>query len=108
MNWAQRIVLLFSFIWLAAAPCAWAAMPAAPEDRVSDFAGILSEKTKVQLNILLVHIEKSTSAEIAVVTVSSLEGMSVEEYAVTLFKSWGIGKKGKDNGVLFLVAPKER
>ncbi len=108
MNWAQRIVLLFSFIFLAAAPCAWAAMPAAPEGRVSDFAGILSEKTKTQLNVLLVHIEKSTSAEIAVVTVSSLEGMSVEEYAVTLFKNWGIGKKGKDNGVLFLVAPNER
>lgn len=108
MNRVRRIVLVVSLMFLAATPRVWAAMPATPQGWVSDFAGILSDKTKTQINGLLTDAEKSTGAEIAVVTIPSLEGMSVEEYAVKLFKAWGIGEKGKDNGVLLLVAPNER
>ena len=56
---------------------------------------------------MLRDVEQQTTAEIAVVTVPSLDGMTVEEYASRLFKAWGIGKKGRDNGVLVLVAPTE-
>jgi len=108
MNRARRIILLVSCLLLAAAPSTWAAMPATPQGWVSDFAGIMSNETKAQISDLCTSIEKATGAEIAVVTVPSLEGMVVEEYAVKLFKEWGIGKKGKDNGVLFLIAPNER
>lgn len=108
MNLVRRISILASCIWLVAATCAWATMPAKPEGWVSDFAGIMSSETKVQINDLLTSVKKTTRAEIAVVTVTSLEGMSVEEYAVKLFNAWGIGEKGKDNGVLFLIAPTER
>lgn len=52
--------------------------------------------------------ERKTTAEIAVATVPSLDGLSVEEYATRLFAEWGVGKKGADNGVLILVAPSER
>jgi uncharacterized protein len=55
-----------------------------------------------------VGVERETTAEVAVVTVTSLEGMTVDDYANRLFKQWGIGQKGKDNGVLILVAPGER
>jgi uncharacterized protein len=103
----QRIVLLVSAVCLIASPCAWAAMPAKPQGWVSDFAGIMSDTIKSQIDDLSAEVKKSTGAEIAVVTVPSLEGMSVEEYAVSLFKKWGIGEKGKDNGVLFLIAPIE-
>jgi uncharacterized protein len=68
----------------------------------------MSDTIKSQIDGLSTEVRKSTGAEIAVVTVPSLDGMSVEEYAVRLFKKWGIGQKGKDNGVLFLIAPKER
>jgi uncharacterized protein len=108
MNRMRRIVFLVSCICVVASTCAWAAMPAKPQGWVSDFAGILSEKTKAQINDVADDAKKSTGAEIAVVTVTSLEGMTVEEYAVKLFKAWGIGEKGKDNGVLFLIAPNER
>jgi uncharacterized protein len=107
MKRVRRIVLLVSLMCLVAAPCVWGAMPKAPQGWVSDFAGILSDQVKSQINGLFNDVEKFTGAEIAVVTVSSLEGMSVEEYAVKLFKAWGIGKKGRDNGVLFLIAPNE-
>ena len=108
MNRVRRIVLLVSCICLIVATCAGASIPAKPQGWVSDFAGIMSNETKAQISDLCTSIEKATGAEIAVVTVPSLEGMVVEEYAVKLFKEWGIGKKGKDNGVLFLIAPNER
>ena len=108
MNRVRRIVLLVSCICLIVATCAGASIPAKPQGWVSDFAGIMSDMTKSQIDALCAEVKKSTGAEIAVVTVSSLDGMSVEEYAVSLFKKWGIGEKGKDNGVLFLIAPNER
>ena len=101
-------LLLGVLLVLAAAPPAQAKMPAKPQGWVSDFAGILSGEAKSKLTALIEETEKATGAEIAVVTITSLEGISVEEYAVKLFKAWGIGKKGKDNGVLLLVAPNER
>lgn len=107
MKRMRRIILLLGSLWMIASTCAWAAMPAKPQGWVSDFAGIMSDTIKSQVNDLSVEVKRSTGDEIAVVTVPSLEGMSVEEYAVGLFKKWGIGEKGKDNGVLFLVAPIE-
>lgn len=53
-------------------------------------------------------VDAATTAEVAVVTVPSLDGESVEEYAHTLFNRWGIGKVGWNNGILLLVAPGER
>ncbi len=79
-----------------------------PQGYVSDFAGLLSASGKNRLETQLSLVEKETGAEIAVVTVKSLDGMSIEEYASRLFEKWGIGKKGKDNGVLFLTASDER
>jgi len=108
MKRVRQIVLLVSFVCLILSTCAWADIPAKPQGWVSDFAGILSDTTKSQIDALCAEVKKSTGAEIAVVTVPSLDDMSVEEYAVSLFKKWGIGEKDKDNGVLFLIAPNER
>ena len=108
MKRMRRIIAVVSLVCLIAAPCLWAAMPESPQGWVSDFAGILSEDTKAQISGLIDEVKRSTGAEIAVVTVSSLEGMTVEEYAVRLFEKWGIGTKEEDNGVLFLIAPNER
>jgi uncharacterized protein len=108
MNRLRGIVLLVSTMCLIASACAWASIPARPRGWVSDFARIMSDTTKSEINGLFDEVKKSTGAEIAVVTVTSLDGMSVEEYAVRLFKQWGIGQKGKNNGVLFLIAPNER
>jgi uncharacterized protein len=108
MKRVRHIIAVVSLVCLIAAPCLWAAIPESPQGWVSDFAGILSEDTKTQISSLIDEVKRSTGAEIAVVTISSLEGMTVEEYAVRLFEKWGIGEKGRDNGVLFLIAPNER
>ena len=79
-----------------------------PQGYVNDFAQLLSPQSKSQLEEQLSKLEKETTVQVAVVTVNSLEGNSVEEYASKLFETWGIGKKEKDNGVLFLVAKDDR
>jgi len=64
--------------------------------------------SKTQTEDLIAKVEKDTNCQIAVAIVNSLEGISVEEYAVTLFEKWGVGKKKEDNGVLLLVAIEDR
>ena len=71
---------------------------------VNDFAGILDNASASDLEALITSIEKNTGAEIAVVTVDTLQGITIEEYAVELFDMWGIGKAEEDNGLLILVA----
>lgn len=75
---------------------------------VHDFAGIIPSNLASELEQLCSNVESETTAEMAIVTVSSLEGMTVEEYSNTLFNSWGIGQRDTNNGVLFLTAPNER
>jgi uncharacterized protein len=82
--------------------------PRDPSAHVHDFANLLSPAQQASLEILAQSVERQTTAEIAVVTVPALDGQTVESYAHALFNSWGIGQKDVNNGVLLLVAPKER
>jgi uncharacterized protein len=75
---------------------------------VNDFAGLVSAEGRDKLETQLAQLDKDTTAQIAVVTIKSLEGSTVEDYAVSLFEKWKIGQKGKDNGVLLLVAKDDR
>ena len=75
---------------------------------VSDFAGKLAPGEREALDNRLREYERATSNEVAVTIVESLDGQSVDEYANRLFKSWGIGKKERNNGVLLLWAPVKR
>lgn len=75
---------------------------------VSDYAHILSPEAKSAIVNLLRELERKTQAEVAIVTIPGLDGEELNTYAVELFQTWGIGKKGKDNGLLLLIAMKER
>jgi uncharacterized protein len=79
-----------------------------PKDYVSDFAGVMDPSTLEKLDLLAGEVEQKAGAQIAVVTVKSLNGQTIEEYAVDLYKLWGIGGKKDDRGVLILLAPNER
>jgi uncharacterized protein len=76
--------------------------------RVVDNAELLSVAARDSIAAKLKAHEDSTGNQIAVLIIPSLEGDSVEPYAVRVFETWKLGKKGKDNGTLLLVAPKER
>lgn len=100
-----RKVLIASAL-LALPAIAFAAFPK-PTGFVNDFAGVMSAGTKSRLEGTLRSFEGQTGVEVAVVTLPSLDEQPVEDVAVELYQQWGIGKKGKDEGVLFLIAPKE-
>ena len=74
---------------------------------VTDSAGILSRAAVLRLDQALQAFEQSDSTQIAVLTIPTLEGESLEEYSLKVAESWGIGQKGKDNGALLLVAQAE-
>jgi uncharacterized protein len=76
--------------------------------RVNDTAGILSSSTIRELEQMLKRHEDSTSNQVAVLTVRSLEGVSLEQYSIRVVDAWKLGKKGKDNGVLLLVVSEDR
>jgi len=75
-----------------------------PVGYVNDFAHLLSVDTRSRLENRLYILEEETSAEVAFVSVETIGDSTLEEYAVGLFEAWSIGKKDKDNGVLFLVS----
>lgn len=78
-----------------------------PVGFVNDFANIIPDDIQAQLETTLRDYETKTTNEIVVVTVPSLEGTNIESYTIGLARKWGVGKEGKDNGVVLLVAPNE-
>lgn len=86
----------------------WAREFPEPTGFVNDYANIYSTEFKASLESQLVQLEKDTGAELAVVTINSLEGDYIENTAVDLFEQWGIGKADKDNGLLLLIAFEDR
>ena len=76
--------------------------------RVVDDAALLSAATRAQLTQLSEQHERTTSNQLVVVTVKSLQGFPIEDYGYQLGRHWGIGQKGQNNGVLLIVAPNER
>ena len=89
---------------LAGGALASQAIPARPTGFVSDFAGMVSDEAEVAITRIAEEVKAKTGAELAVATIKTTGGVEIEPYSVELFTAWGIGEKGKDNGVLVLVA----
>lgn len=79
-----------------------------PQGFVSDFAGVIPDTDKQQIVQLLTELEQKTGAEVAVVSIRSMKGGQIDDFANRLFERWGVGKKGRDNGVLILAAIDDR
>ena len=76
--------------------------------RVVDQARVLSQDTKDELETLLATHENNTTNQVVVATIESLGNAQIEEYSIELARHWGIGQKGKDNGVVLVVAPNDK
>jgi len=79
-----------------------------PTGYVNDFAHVLDSNTNAQIESICRQIDDKAHAQMAIVTVSSLDGADVEPYAVDLFKRWGVGKISTNRGVLILLAIQDR
>src|SRR5258708_10162555 len=78
-----------------------------PQGYVNDFAGVTSAQAKDKLTALCAEVDQKAKAQIAVVTVSSLDGEQVEQFTHDLFTQWGVGPKQSSRGVMILVAPND-
>lgn len=100
-------LLLAALVFTSAAALAALQFPALT-GRVVDEAGILSPQAEAEISAQLAAHEKATTNQVVVVTVKSLQGDDISDYGYQLGRQWGIGQKGKNNGVLLIVAPNER
>ncbi len=75
-----------------------------PQGYVNDFAGVLNATTVAKLTEVSTEVDQKAKAQIAVVTIKTLEGDPVEDFANHLFQKWGVGYKGTDRGVMVLLA----
>lgn len=96
--WILIPVMLFSDVKL----------PKHTGNPVNDFANVIPESHERKLNYLAQEVYQKTGVAIVVVTVKNMNGGSVEEYASRLFREWGIGRKGSDEGLLFFLSMEER
>ncbi len=106
---AQPARLGLAFVALLFAACAvFAADVPYLTGRVVDNAEILAPATRERLAATLAAHEQATTNQVVVLTVQSLDGESIEGFATRVFDAWQLGQKGKDNGVLVIVAPQDR
>lgn len=82
--------------------------PSSPPRLVNDFAQLLSDNERSELEKKLVAYNDSTSTQIAIVMIQSLEGNEIADYTFRLAEKWGVGNKEKDNGIMILVSKQDR
>jgi uncharacterized protein len=99
----------------AAASTTWAVIPSdallqklQPQGNVNDYAGVLNPAERKSLEDRTVELRQKTGAQLAVVILQSLEGGQIDDFTNKLFAKWGVGQKGKNNGVMLLVAIRDR
>jgi uncharacterized protein len=78
-----------------------------PQGYVSDFAHVLDAQSRAQLETYCGRVEQATGVQMAIVTIDTLDDQPIEDVANALYRKWGVGKKGKDEGIMLLVAIKD-
>lgn len=110
MKYACRIASVFFVSLLLSCAFAWASgdIEAPPSDYVDDRAGIIDAPTKASISSRLRSLDEKTGVQMIVLTVPATDGVPIEEYSIERAQKWGIGQKGKDNGILLVVAVNDR
>ena len=106
MNKCLRLSVLAALAAAAAGAVDWQGLK--PQGYVSDFAGVIDAGSRQQLETYCGTVERSTGAQIALVTIPTLEGEPIEDVANTIFRAWGVGQKGSNEGILLLLAVQDR
>jgi uncharacterized protein len=105
---AGRVFTLLAFLFaFLGAPAFAATQYPALTGRVVDDAHVLSPQVQQDLTAKLAALEQSTSRQLVVVTLPSLNGDDIADYGVGLLRAWGIGQKGTNNGAVFIIVPSE-
>jgi len=108
---AHRSIVLSVIHLILFVSISWAATPEPPEaprNYVVDLAGIIRDDVEMRINGYLRELERKTTAQVVVLTVQSLDGESIEGFSLRIAEKWKLGQAGKDNGLLFSVAFRDR
>jgi uncharacterized protein len=107
---SPRRILRATVLIFALAVSAFALDPASlkPEGYVSDFAHVVDAPSRQAAEQYCYKLEQATGVQVAVVTIDSLEGAPIEDFANDLLRKWGVGHKGQNDGLLLLLAIKDR
>ncbi len=105
----SRTIVILTFLLISLVPD-WAFTTEIPQlnSLVMDRAGVLSNRVERGLAQALLRIKRQHGHELAVLTINSLDGNNIEEHSIAIVDQWQLGQKGKDNGLLFLVAIDDR
>ncbi len=106
MKKCLRLSVLLALGAAAAGAVDWTALK--PQGYVSDFAGVIDAASRQQLENYCTVVERSTGAQMALVTIPTLQGEPVEDVANTIYRAWGVGQKGKNEGILLLLVTQDR
>ena len=104
----RKVIKLLLLIFLLQAVFVHAQNYPSPRGAVNDFANVIPAQIENQIEVISREVWQKTGTAIVDVTVQSMDGDVIENYAVELYEKWGIGKKGEDKGVLILNAIQER
>lgn len=107
-GWLTGLVLLLSVLLPYSAQAAVTVPSPAPELYVLDQAGVMSSDTKAMIIATSQELGRQTKAQVAVVTLKTLDGQPIENVSLEILRQWQLGDKQLNNGVLLLVVPAER
>ncbi len=105
---ALALVVLFSAASCRELAAAEKVEQLSPQGYVNDFAGVMDAESRQKITALCQELDQKADAQLAIVTIHTLEGDAVQDFANRLFQKWGVGPKGKDRGVLVLLAVSDR
>ncbi|MBI4687835.1 MAG: TPM domain-containing protein [Nitrospirae bacterium] len=105
----SKLIVFVMFGLISATSFASVSLPDVPQNYVTDLAGIINDDAETRLNAYLKELEQKTTAQMIVLTIQSLEGEPIEDFSLKVaHDKWKLGQKGKDNGVLLLIALEDR
>jgi uncharacterized protein len=102
------VFLCITFLFVSSLPSALALEVPRYQGYVNDYAGMISPQSEAKLERALQSFDLTDSTQLAILTIPSLEGDALEDFSIRTVDQWQIGQKGKDNGVLLLVAKEDR
>src|SRR5437899_5297047 len=108
MKWGVKFCLIVTALTLVRGAQSEPVSQLHPTDYLNDFAHAIDQNTIARIDSICRQIDQKAHAQIAVVTINSLDGSDIESYAAELYKKWGIGDKSTNRGVLILLAVKDR
>lgn len=100
----KPLALAFFFLFVAVHIARGEALPAVPKNYCNDYAGVISESVEHALNERLAKFDKDTTNQIVIAIFPKMESsLSLDEYTLRVANLWGVGQRGRDNGVAFFI-----